>query len=75
MFNNTSYNPNYIKNTEVNEQNVFSKRNAKNINKNELSHISFNSSQYNFRLINEMKNKYNDILKHKNSKTVIKIKH
>jgi hypothetical protein len=75
MFNNTSYNPNYIKNTEVNEQNVFSKGNAKNINKNELNHISFNSSQYNFRLINEMKNKYNDILKHKNSKTVIKIKH
>ena len=79
IFNNTSYNPNYNENNEVNKQNAFSIKNTKNKNKNELSHISFNSSKYNFRLINEMKNKYKykyiDILKLKNNKTVIKIKH
>ena len=77
IFNNTSYNPNYNENNEVNKQNAFSIKNTKNTNKNELSHISFNSSKYNFRLINEMKNKYKyiDILKLKNNKTVIKIKH
>ena len=75
IFNNTSYNPNHTENNELNKQNIFSIRNAKNKNKNELSHISFNSSKYNFRLINEVKKKYNGILKPKNNKTIIKIKH
>jgi len=76
IFNNTTYNPNHTENNEINKQNAFSKRNINNVNKNDLSHISFNSNKNNFRLINEMKNKYNDIFKTKNNnKTIIKIKH
>ena len=75
IFNNTSYNTNQTENIEVNKQNAFSMRNSKNINKNELNHISFNSSKYNFKLKNEKKNTHNDFLRPKNKKTVIKIKH
>ena len=75
IFNNASFNPIHTENNEVNKQNPYSIRNASNINKNELSHLSFNSSKYNFRLLNEMKNRYKVIPKSKNNKTMIKIKH